>query len=223
MYKDMSALVTAIGIGCFGMAGIANAGLISDTDLNTFSFDVTSYSWTTDQFTDAVASGTSNGVGWSIGPTSLWSGRTTTDGSFSFSALPNRTDNLHPGGNYTITFNQKVASLLVALSNDNGTDSINFGLTPSDTQGVSFSGTQAILDSAAGGLVLFENINSLTIHNVNNNGIDDGYDLAFHVVATTPDAGGGGGGPTVPEPSLLTLMGLGLAGIGFSRKRKRAV
>jgi hypothetical protein len=166
------------------------AKTISDIDLASFNFDVVNYdmgSSSNGLGGDATASGTSNGIPWGISPTSLWSGRTTTDETFNFSTLPNSTDNLHPSGDYTITFSRTIDSLLVALSNNgNGTDSINFNVVPSDFSGVTMSGTQVELNNASGGLVLFENINSLTIHNVNNNGINDGYNLAFHVVATVP-------------------------------------
>lgn len=181
------------------------ATLISDIDLNTFDFDITSI---TGSDSSLIASGTSNGVGWSITPTFYWMNRTKTDGSFNFSSLPVNTDNLHASGDYTITFDETVSSLLVAVSNDNLTDSINFGLTASDFRGVTFSGTQVVLNSAPGGLILFENINSLTIQNTNTN-VLDGYDLAFHVVSTT----------NVPEPAVIWLIGSGLGLIGFARRK----
>lgn len=184
------------------------ATLISDIDLSAFDFDVTSLTGANPNMT---AIGTSNGVGWSITPTNYWMGRTVTNGTFNFSSLPVLTDNLHASGNYTITFDNTVSSLLVALSNDNLTDSINFGLTASDFLGVSFSGTQVILDNASGGLVLFENINSLTIQNINDNGIGDGYDLAFHVVSTVD----------VPEPPLAILIASGLIAFGVVRRKSR--
>lgn len=190
----------------------AHAGSLSDYNLSDFAFDVTSYDVGSNSAGiggDATASGTSGTLSWTITPTSLWSARTTTNGTFAFSALPVTTDNLHPSGDYTITFSAPVKTLVVALSNDNLTDSINFGLTASDMTGVTMSGTQVTLNSASGGLVLFENINSLTIHNVNNNGIDDGYDLAFWATAAVPE----------PDSIAMWLAGLGVAATAMRRRQ----
>lgn len=191
----------------------AHALTIADIDLSAFAFDITTYNTGSNPSGvngDATASGFSGGVAWSISPTSLWSGRTTTNGSFHFAALPQNTDSLHPAGDYTITFAQPVKTLLVALSNDNTLDSINFGLVPSDVSGVSVSGTQITLNSTQGGLALFENVQSLTIHNVDNNGISDGYDLAFSVIAT------------VPEPATFPMLGLGAAALGLVARQRRS-
>lgn len=190
-------------------AGVSQAASFGGIDLSTFSFDVLAYN-TGSQASglggDATASGTSNGIGWSISSTNLWSGRTTTNGTFSFAALaPLKTDNLHASKDFTITFATPIAKLLVALSNDGGTDSINFGIAPTLTQGVSFSGTQVILDDAAGGLALFTGLNTLTISHTNTNTLD-GFDLAFHAIA-------------VPEPGSYALM---LAGLGVIAVRARA-
>lgn len=190
----------------------AHALTIADIDLNAFTFDITTYdtgSSPSGVNGDATASGFSGGVAWSISPTSLWSGRTTTNGSFQFAALPQTTDNLHAAGDYTLTFAQPVKTLLVALSNDNTLDAINFGMVPRDVSGVTVSGTQITLNSTQGGLALFENVQSLTIHNINNNGLDDGYDLAFTVIAT------------VPEPATLPMLGLGAAALGLVARRRR--
>lgn len=205
LFKASQALFLAM-MSTLVVASNAYAGiLISDINLSAFNFDVQNYNLGSDAVGlggDATASGYSNGVSWSISPTNLWSGRTTTDSSFSFSALPVLTDNLHVSADFTITFNKRVDSLLVALSNNaSGIDSINFGLTPTDTLGVSFSGTQANLNSAAGGLVLFTNVQSFTVTNVDSNGIFDGYDLAFHVVTT------------VPVPTSVLLFTTGLIGL----------
>lgn len=185
---------------------------VNGFDLATFDFDVTSYSYTGSGIDGtATASGTSNGIGWEISPTNLWSGRTTTNGTFQFASLPNKTDNLHASIGYTITFAQTVDTLIVALSNDNLLDSINFNLTPSYLHGnVTNSGTQISLTSNTGGLVWFNNVNSLTVTNVNNNGVTDGYDLAFHAIP-------------VPEPETYALMLAGLGLVGWAARRKQAV
>jgi len=213
----MKKLTTFFSLALFSsvmlITSTVSAGSISDFDLNQFDFDVINVTGAnTGVVNNAVATGTSNSVGWTISPTTYWMNRTKTDGSFNFSALPVSTDNLHASGDYTITFDQTISSLLVALSNDNLRDSINFGLVASDFSGVSFVGTQVVLDSARGGLVLFENINSLTIQNVNNNQINDGYDLAFHAVVANPSA--------VPIPAAAFMFAPAL--LGFLGLRRRA-
>ncbi|MBL8144491.1 MAG: PEP-CTERM sorting domain-containing protein [Acidobacteria bacterium] len=193
---------------CLLTAPRASADTIGDYNLAAFTFDVTAYntgggSGITGQ---ATASGTSNGIGWSIGPTNIWSGRTNTTGTFSFSSLPVLTDNLHVSSAFTVTFDRPIAALLVALSNDNNTgDAINFSAAPVDLQGaLSVSGTQVTQTSPAGGLVLFTNINALTVTHIDNNGQTDGFDFAFHAV---------------PEPTGLLLLGAGLALARIARRR----
>ena len=192
-----TALAVSLMIGAQGVQALT----LDDIDLSGFSFDIVSYTPASGAG-KASASGTSNGVAWRIDGFDTWSGRTVTNGSFAFAALPVRTDNLHPSTDFTIVFDRSVSSLLVALSNDNTTDSINFGRVPTAFSGLSLSGTQIVLNSVAGGLALFENIDSLTVTHSNTNGVTDGFDFAFHVVASVPE----------PETYALLLAGLGLVG-----------
>lgn len=208
MMKNLtSALLTCVAVA---LPGYTQAATINDFDLNAFDFDVVTLNNTSScsGVCSLEASGTSNGIGWTISETNYWTVRTVTNDSFQYAALPVATDSLHASGDYTITFDSPISSLLVALSNDNQTDSINFGLTPSDSTGLTMNGTQVILDAAVGGLVLFENINSLTIQNINNNGVNDGYDFAFHAVSE------------VPLPAAAWLFGSALLGLAGVARRK---
>lgn len=203
------ALAASLSLAATGAHAAPDFGGI---DLAGFSFDIVNYqpgSSPNGAGGDATASGTSNGIGWSISPTSLWNGRTTTNGSFTFAALPAPTDSLHPSTAFTITFTQPIAKLLVALSNDNTNDSVNFGVAPTLVQGLTVNGTQIVLNNAAGGLALFENLHTLTLTHTDNNGITDGFDLAFHAIAA------------VPEPGSWALMLGGLAAVGGWASRRR--
>lgn len=197
-------------------AGASAGPLFYGFDLATFNFDVQT-------FVDgggsgitggASASGVSNGVAWSIGGTptggtNLWTGRTTLNQSFKFTVLPNTTDNLHPSIDFTITFAAPIADLIVALDNDNLTDSINFNILPWKTEGVVVAGTQITLAQAAGGgLVWFKGVNSLTVSHVNNNGVNDGFDMAFHAIP-------------VPEPEAYGLALAGMGVVAFAMRRRQ--
>ncbi len=153
------------GLFLFSMVGFGSATSISSFDLSAFDFDITSYYYTPvsrglDR--NAIASGTSNGIGWTISPTNIYSGLTKINGTFQFDSLPITTDTLHVSYDFTITFDEIVDELLVALDNDNLQDSANFGLTPVEYTGLTLSGTQlALTVPARGGLALFKNVNSL--------------------------------------------------------------
>jgi hypothetical protein len=209
----MKKIIAAILL-CTLSCGASATPIFNGFDLADFDFDVTNYDSGTNASGiggDATASGTSNGIGWSISPTNLWSGRTTTNGTFGFdSLLPTLTDNLHVSNDFTITFDSVISNLIVALDNDNTTDSLNLGLVPIITEGLDVAGSQLSLSNGGiGGLAWFENVNSITISHMDVNAFD-GFDFAFHAQAQ------------VPEPGTLVLLGLGLAGMGMSRRKKKA-
>lgn len=196
-----------------GGAATASALTIDDFDLSLFDFDVLTYQYSSSGLDGrAIATGTSNGINWSITPTNIYSGLTNIDGDFRFDSLPVLTDNLHVSRDFTITFDRLIDTLLVALDNDSGTDSLNLGLIPVDYRGLTVQGTQlSLARGTIGGLALFENIGSLTITHTNINE-RDGFDLAFHATEVQAEP--------VPEPATVLLFCSGMAGLLGTRWRK---
>ena len=160
---------------------------IAKLDLNKLSFDVQELG------RDAasgkvVARGTSNGVGWTVEAVNIYAPLTNKNGGAHFNDLPGTYDDLHVGSDFVITFDQPVTSMLVVLANDNDTgDGPNFlELPPVDFVDASNpdGGTQVKIEDRGGALFYYHDINITRLTHVNDNGINDGWDLAFFVFPT---------------------------------------
>ena len=153
---------------------------IEDLDLEALDFDVETLERVSDK---SVATGTSNGVGWSISAVNIYEPYTNKNGGSRFRNLPGEYDDLHMGSDFTLTFERPISSLLVVLKNNDDTDDgPNFiNLTPVDFVGASApdGATQVRIDDIGGALFYYYDLNSDTLTHVNDNGINDGWDLAF--------------------------------------------
>ncbi|WP_298962162.1 VWA domain-containing protein [uncultured Roseibium sp.] len=160
---------------------------ITELDLDRLSFDV--HKIEKDAASGkVVATGTSNGVGWTVTANSIYEPYSNIKGGAGFNDLPGRYDDLHVGSDFTITFDQPVTSMLVVLANDNDTgDGPNFQeLPPVDFVDASNpdGGTQVKIEDKGGALFYYYDINITSMTHVNDNGINDGWDLAFFVFPT---------------------------------------
>lgn len=155
---------------------------IGDIDLSTLSFEVQEMASANGK---VVARGTSNGVGWTVTANNIYGPLTNQSGGARFNDLPRAYDDLHVGSDFTITFDQPVTSMLVVLANDNDTgDGPNFQeLTPVDVVDASApdGGTQVRIEDKGGALFCYRDIDITSLTHVNDNGINDGWDLAFFV------------------------------------------
>lgn len=154
---------------------------IAKLDLDGLSFDVVTFDKNADS--KVVATGTSNGVGWTIVANNIYKPLSNIDGGASFNNLPGRYDDLHMGSDFTLTFDRPVTSLLVVLANDNDTgDGPNFqNLTPRDFIDASApnGGSQVRIDDPGGALFYYYGLDGSPLVHINDNGINDGWDLAF--------------------------------------------
>lgn len=157
---------------------------ISKLNLNGLSFDVQSFK-TDPASGKTIATGTSNGVGWTVTANSIYRPFTNMSGGARFNDLPGNYDDLHVGSDFTITFDRPVTSMLVVLANDNDTgDGPNFQeLAPVDFVDASNpdGGTQVRIEDKGGALFYYYDINITSMSHINDNGIGDGWDLAFFV------------------------------------------
>jgi len=205
----------------------ANATLISELDLDTLTFETnfdigettTLLRVSDDQAGPTVATGTSNGIGYTFeAQTPFFVDFSNMVSAQAFNDLPNSYDDIHAGASFTITFDQPITSLLVALANDNDSDDgPDFGQLPSDFTGVSFLGTKAQITDIGGALMLFEFGSPISSFTHTNDAITDGWDLAFFAFRDFEDPIDPPTG--IPAPGVFYLMALGLTLLSLKRNR----
>jgi hypothetical protein len=168
-----------------------------------------------------TALGTSNGVGWAISPTSIWSSMTYTGENYHgyeneslFTPTLPDSDTLHASGkSFNLTFDQTIVSALVYLTdNDSACDGqLDFGITPTYVSGhVTIDGTTFRCSSTDGGLVRLDNINSNVLHHV---AASSQGGLTFAIVVTPSE---------VPEPTSVAIWSALAFVLAATRRRSAA-
>ncbi|MEM9839278.1 MAG: VPLPA-CTERM sorting domain-containing protein [Pseudomonadota bacterium] len=206
------------------LIGSAQASSIADVDLGALAFDVQTESPESGPFSVANYTGTSTTefgtVGWSstaFGPLS----DTFDIRSFNVGGavgVPSF-EHLHVG-DFTVTFDVPVSSLLFIAQNDNfaNVTGINLGITAADFGGATMqTGTSYNIDNVSfGSYVLF--VFDAPVTSVTNMfvGVSDGFDMAFFANPLAEPAS------PVPVPGALPLMLAGIGGLAGLRRRKTA-
>lgn len=207
----MKTITAALMLSVF--AGAASATTISDLDLNSLSFTVDSWvALPTDSNRGSSATGTSNGIGYSITTSAFYLPLSSQNEAQTYNDIPGRSfDDLHLSYDTTITFDRAISSLLVALGNNNNSyDGPNFGMDPVDMVDATASGGQVTINDIQGALVYYEFGATTTVVHVNSNAILDGFDVSFFAEPAS-----------VPLPASLPLGAAALAGLGFVARRRK--
>lgn len=211
---------TTIALVAALFAAPASALTINDLDLTAQSFDSAPDASTAfirgglSLFT--AATGVSNGIGFSLTAAGI---RADMSGPQTFNDMPagNSFNDLHVAFDWTVTFDQAISSLLIAVANDNTPPSdvgVDLGLLATDSLDMLLGGTEYQIVDGGGGLLYYEfstPITTLTATSGTVNWPNEAYDLAFFAnPAPAPIP--------LPASSLALLSGLGILAFGARRK-----
>lgn len=188
----------------------ASAASLSDIDKSALSFEVDSLA------SNTTATGTSNGIGYTLTMNggAYYTPFSNTTSSQTYNDLPGSYDDLHLNGNFTITFDEKIDSLLFAFANNNASgDGPDFGLIPDDFTGITLNGTEISITDIRGALALFVFDSPVTSISSVNWGVSDGWDVSFFAYKDLQRPS------EVPVPAAIFLFAPALLGLmGFHRK-----
>jgi len=203
--RILAAFALSTAAGAANAMAVAPVEAVDPLDLSSLSFEV-------DSFADnPIITGTSNGIGYTFvaqGP--VYVPFSTLNNTRTYNDLPGSYDNIHAGASFTVTFEQPVEKVLVALGNDNATgDGPDFGLPPDTGNGITLQGTKLSIGDIGGALALlvFDTPTTTLVHTAD--ALNDGWHLSFFAYAPTP----------VPLPGALPLFVAGLCGLRRLRRQ----
>ncbi|WP_425100066.1 VPLPA-CTERM sorting domain-containing protein [Tropicibacter sp. S64] len=190
------------------VAGGASAATFADIDMTSQTFE---------RLTNgtSVATGTSNGIGWSITPGGF--ALLTGTASYTIGADTYVYDDVHMGDTFVITFDQAITSLLFLAVNDNSSavrkSGIDLGFAASDSATFVQEGTAYIISDLAGYILYEFAAPVLTVEGLNVTDVEEGFDISFFANAVPSQV-------PLPASGLLLLGGLGA--LAARRRKPRA-
>lgn len=160
---------------------------------------------------------TNGGLGWALAADETSHAPLSNTGAvgenlFANTPIPPGGEWVHIGSAFELTFDEQIAAILFAFSDDDGlpADVIDLGFAPTEISGaLQINGTAVEITASTGGYVLYTGLAASVLTSVASD--SDGHNLSF-VALTTADA-------AVPVPAAAPLLVAGLAGLALLRRR----